>query len=84
MVTFLQGATSALALVAALFFVKFWRDTRDAFFLLFALAFVVDALVRVGTVFIVAEEQAPAVYTGRLISAALIIAAILRKNRGRR
>lgn len=82
MTAFLQGAVGALSLVAALFFLKFWRDTRDTFFALFAAAFVVDALVR--AIAAALGEQTPIIYAGRLVSAGLIIMAILRKTAGRR
>lgn len=84
MTPFLQGATCALSIVAALFFLKFWRGTRDSFFLLFALAFLVDAVVRVALGTYSAQEQQALIYLGRLLTAGLIIVAILRKNRGRR
>ena len=36
---FLSGAISMGFLVAAVFFLRFWRDTRDELFLAFALSF---------------------------------------------
>lgn len=35
----LQGATATACCVAALFFLKFWRTTRDRLFLFFSLGF---------------------------------------------
>lgn len=81
MAAFLQGATCALSIVAALFFFRFWRDTRDAFFALFALAFALDAVVRFVLVDMAEGEQEPLIYLGRLLTFLLIIVAILRKNR---
>ena len=81
MAAFLQGATCALSLVAALFFLRFWRDTRDAFFLLFALAFAIDAGVRLVLVELAEGEQQPLIYIGRLVTFSLILLAVLRKNR---
>ena len=43
-VAFLSGAVSLGFLVAALFFLKFWRRTRDGLFLAFSAAFVLLAL----------------------------------------
>lgn len=43
---FVSGAISALALVATLVFLRFFRQSRDRFFLYFALAFALHALAR--------------------------------------
>lgn len=41
---FLLGFVSACSLIAALFFLKFWRRTRDALFLAFSLFFTIQGL----------------------------------------
>jgi hypothetical protein len=70
------------SLVAALFFLRFWRDTKDRFFLFFAIAFGVDALHRVALgLTSVSQEHEPFFYVVRLVSYGLIIAAIVDKNR---
>src|SRR5688500_1685217 len=43
MMLFLHGATSMGCIVAALYFLRFWRDTRDRLFVLFSIAFAVLA-----------------------------------------
>ena len=43
----LGGAIAMASLAATLFFLKFWRHTSDVFFLLFAMAFAIDAVDRV-------------------------------------
>ena len=70
------------SLVAALFFLRFWRQTRDSFFLLFALAFGLDAATRflLGLSH-VSDETEPLFYLPRLVTFALIIIAIANKNR---
>lgn len=78
----LSGSAAMAALVAALFFLRFWRQTRDSFFMLFSLAFAVDAVAR----FCLAvnhapDENKPLYYLPRLVTFALIIVAIIRKNR---
>ncbi len=80
--TLLLGAIAMASLVAALFFWRFWRQTRDRFFLLFSLAFGVDSLDRValGTLGTVAEEHEPLFYLVRLVTFGLILAAIIDKN----
>jgi len=41
---FLLGVLSALSLVAGMFFLKFWRKTRDSLFLAFAVSFFIRAV----------------------------------------
>jgi uncharacterized membrane protein HdeD (DUF308 family) len=78
----LQGAVGMASGVAALFFLRFWRQTRDSFFLFFAAAFAIDALARFVLGFAeLSEETQPLVYGARLITFGLIILAIIRKNR---
>jgi hypothetical protein len=80
----LLGAVAMGSAVAALFFLRFWRQTRERLFLIFALAFLVEAVMRV--VLAIAElpnEQEPFFYLGRLLTFSLIVIAIIDKNRGR-
>lgn len=78
--TFIAGGTALLAFTAALFFLRFWRDTRDRFFALFAVAF---ALFGVGRIMITAvhSEHDAWLYGPRLAAFVLIIVAIGDKNR---
>lgn len=80
----LIGGIAVAALVAGLFFFRFWRATRDRFFLLFALSFWIEGGHRI---FIYTwagrDEASPLYYLARLVAYALIIAAIVDKNRGR-
>lgn len=78
----LLGAVAMASSVAALFFFRFWRKTRDRLFLFFALAFAVDALTRIALgLESFGREQEPMFYMARLTSFALILAAIIQKNR---
>ena len=81
----LNGAVAMASFVAMLFFLRFWRQTRDKLFLFFAVAFGLDAVVRlllgIGHV---SEETEPFYYLARFVSFALIIVAIIGKNRGKR
>jgi uncharacterized membrane protein HdeD (DUF308 family) len=80
--TLLFGANAMAALVASLFFLRFWRSTRDRFFLFFAVAFLIDAVARVVLgLSVFPEESEPLFYVARLLSFAIIIAAIVDKNR---
>jgi hypothetical protein len=81
----LTGAVAMASCVATLFFLRFWRQTRDEFFLLFAAAFGIDAATRlVLGVGRLSEETEPLIYLARLVTFGLIIVAIVRKNRPNR
>jgi hypothetical protein len=80
----LMGAVAMASLVAAMFFLRFWRQTRDAFFLFFACAFGIDAVTRfVLGIGRVPESKEPLFYIPRLVMFGLIILAIVQKNRPR-
>jgi uncharacterized membrane protein HdeD (DUF308 family) len=82
---FLLGVIVTASLVAAAFFWKFWRQTRDMLFLAFAAAFLIEGINRISFLFIDApNEGRPAIYVVRLIAFLLILAAIIRKNWGTR
>jgi hypothetical protein len=81
---FLLGIIVTASLVAGGFFLKFWRRTRDPFFLAFSAAFIIEGINRV--VFLFMEEPNegnPIIYTVRLMAFSLILVAIIRKNLGR-
>ena len=79
----LLGAAAMGSAVAALFFVRFWRQTKDRLFMMFAIAFVVDAFMRaILAVVTLHDETEPFFYLGRLLSFSLIVLAIIDKNRG--
>lgn len=81
----LAGAVAMTSLVAALFFLKFWRRTGDSFFLLFAIAFAIDAISRFALAMVqVTDTTEPMYFLPRLITFALIAAAIIRKNAPRK
>ena len=79
---FLGGAISMGFFIAGLFFVRFWRTTRDRLFLYFAAAFfilVIERIVREGMK--IETEWVPYVYMIRLAAFVLILVGILDKNR---
>jgi len=85
LIAIMTGAIVMASAVAALYFMKFWRQTRDALFLLFALAFAVDAATRLALGLVqFADESVPLIYLGRLVTFAIILAAIVNKNRAGR
>ena len=78
----LMGAVAMASFVATLFFFRFWRQTRDSFFLLFAVAFGIDAATRLLLgISTISNEIEPMFYLARLVTFALIIIAIIQKNR---
>jgi uncharacterized membrane protein HdeD (DUF308 family) len=78
----LMGAVAMASFVAALFFLRYWRQTRDGFFLLFAIAFGLDAIARLALGFTkVSDETEPLFYLARLVTFGLILFAIIQKNR---
>ena len=78
---FLLGVIATASVTAGLFFLKFWRDTRDGFFLLFAASFFIEGLNRVSMLFLAhPSEGNPWIYLVRLLSFLLILIAILKKN----
>lgn len=81
----LAGALAMGFAAAGLFFLRFWRETRDRLFGLFAAAFWVMALNRFYATAGLEEDGArPLLYLLRLAAFVLILAAIADKNRARR
>lgn len=81
---FLLGVIFTASITASLFFLKFWRMTRDDLFLAFAAAFAIEGLNRLTFLFVERpNEGTPAIYVVRLLAFLLILAAIFRKNRRR-
>lgn len=82
---FLLGYIAACCLVAGVFFVRFWRTTRDKLFLAFAVFFVVlggsDAIV---VSFSRPNEGADWLTLARLVSVVGVVGAIFWKNSDRR
>jgi hypothetical protein len=79
---FLSGAICMGFLVVGLFFLRFWRTTRDRLFLFFAFAvalLLAERLIRFG--FDLNSEWLPAVYGIRLVAYGLILVGIYDKNR---
>lgn len=81
----LIGAVATCCIVIGLFFLRFWRGTRDIFFLFFALSFFVEGINRISLVlFSSLHEASPSYYVIRVISYGFIIFAILAKNKRRK
>jgi drug/metabolite transporter superfamily protein YnfA len=81
---FVSGATMAAALVIALMFFRYWRQSRDRLFLMFSLGFLVFGLSRLILAFLDEDDEGRVyVYGLRLLAFLLILAAIIDKNRVR-
>jgi len=79
----ISGALVMGYFVAGLYFLRFWRDTRDRLFGIFAAAFWLLAAQRAALA-LAADPNGEQVvlYSVRLLAFVLILAAIIDKNRG--
>jgi hypothetical protein len=81
MIEFVSGAVTLGFLVAAGFFVRFWRQTADRLFLAFALAFALFALNQaLASWLTVVIEPASLIYGLRVLGFVIILGAIVDKN----
>jgi hypothetical protein len=77
----LAGAIVMASLVIALFFLRFWRNTGDRFFLYFSLSFAIEGVHRLYSALRDSNgEDSPLHYLIRLLAYGLILWAILEKN----
>jgi len=75
------GAICMGSLLIALFFLRFWRDSGDRFFLYFAASFLIEGLHRLySALHDAGGEDSPLHYLIRLLAYGLILWAILEKN----
>jgi len=78
---FLLGYIAALSAAATIFFLRYWKETRDSLFLSFAAFFAIQG----GTRIVDLSSPSPNlivgwVYVLRLLAVLLVVAAILRRN----
>jgi Family of unknown function (DUF5985) len=84
-VSFMLGVIAALSFTAAVFFLRFWRDTRDFFFIPFAVFFFVEGSDRVALLFFRNPGEGSFwIYFVRFCALLLILFGILHKNYSRR
>jgi len=84
LVGFLLGVIATSNLVAALFFLRFWRKTGDLFFLSFGASFFIEGLNRAAILLNAhPNEGSQWTYVVRLFAFLLILAAIIKKNYGK-
>ena len=81
MIEFLSGAVTLAYLVAAGFFLRFWRKTDDRLFLAFAAAFALFALNQLlSAALSIVSGPNGLIYVLRVLGFAIIIGAIVDKN----
>jgi Family of unknown function (DUF5985) len=79
---FIDGASALACIAIALFFLRFFRETHDRLFAIFAAAFAVFAVNRVILTALDDESEARTfVYVARLLAFTLIAYAVYDKNR---
>lgn len=79
---FILGAVAACYALAGLFFLAYWRRSRDRLFAMFAVAFWILALNRVAFALLArSSEQTSYLYVVRLAAFLIVLAAIVDKNR---
>jgi uncharacterized membrane protein HdeD (DUF308 family) len=79
---FLLGVIATSSVIAGIFFLRFWRDTRDSLFLAFALAFLIEGVNRSFRIFFAhPSEASPWVFVVRACAFLIILAGIVNKNR---
>ena len=81
---FLLGVIATASITAGLFFLRFWKTTRDRLFLAFAAFFFIEAINRIILLgFERPNEGSPWIYLIRLLALVILLFAILQKNYGR-
>jgi hypothetical protein len=81
-IAFLQAVNATAALIAGLFFMRFWRDSRDSLFAFFGAAFWLLALSWALLAFVgPTDESRPYIYAIRLVAFGLLIVGMVNKNR---
>ena len=81
MTHFVSGALVMGYAIAAMFFFRYWRQTRDRLFVFFGAAFFSLAVQRLILAMLADPDAAIAVYGIRLAAFLLILIAIVDKNR---
>lgn len=77
----LGGALAMGSIIVALFFLRFWKNTRDSFFIYFTAAFALEGISWI--LFLDHHQRVndPVIYSIRLLSYLLILIAIIGKNK---
>jgi len=82
LVAFLQAVSATAAWVSATIFLRYWRESRDMLFALFAVAFTLLGLSwALLSILNPDGDASPYIYGLRLVAFLLLIAAVIQKNR---
>ncbi len=82
LVVFLQAVAATAAWINGVFFWRFWRESGDQLFAMFAVAFwLLAASWAILSVFTPQGESVPYVYALRLLAFLVLIGGIVQKNR---
>lgn len=80
--SFLLGVIATSSIAAGMFFLRFWRETRDYLFLAFAVAFLVEGVNRCLLMLIrQSGDHSSWIYLVRSLAFLIILAGIVSKNR---
>jgi hypothetical protein len=82
-IAFMLGLIVAACAVAGLFFLRFWRKSRDRIFALFCAAFWLLAVNWAALSFAQRDEIRTGLYVVRLVAFLVILLAVADKNRAR-
>ena len=81
LINYLSGAVTLGFLVAAVFFLRFWRRTHDRLFLAFSVAFALLAMNQLLATFLGAgDELTPYTYVLRVLGFLLSVLAVVDQN----
>lgn len=85
---FIMGAMAMASFIVGLYFLRFYRDTRDRLFLIFSIAFCLLGITRIALAASIAYnrnsgDEHQFIYLFRLAAFVLILLAIVDKNRKR-
>jgi hypothetical protein len=81
MLVFLSGMVTAGFLIAAAFFFRFWRRTRDTLFAVLGVSFVLFALGQTASLSVDApQDDRTVIFLLRLLGFVVLLAGILAKN----
>jgi uncharacterized membrane protein len=79
---FLLGVIATASIIAGVFFLKFWKQTKDLLFLAFAIAFTIEGLNRTAMLLLKQPNEGRLwVYLVRFFAFLLIVGGIVSKNR---
>ena len=81
--SYLMGGIAIGYAIASLFFLRFWRRTGDRLFIMFAISFGILSAIRVAMFSMGELSEDHFIYWFRFAAYALILAAIVEKNRQR-